>query len=465
MKRTYRRELPDHPPEAVFRWHERPGALERLTPPWGDVRVVHREGGIRDGGEVELEIGFGPTHFRWRLRHFDYEAGRRFRDEQISGPLKHWRHTHRFLPREGGGTVLEDELEIEAPLGFAGAAIAPAMVERELDRLFSFRYRRLELDLERHAADRGPPLRVAITGSSGLVGRNLRHFLTTGGHEVVRLVRRREAVGPHAIHWDPATGAIDAAGLEGVDAVVHLAGAPVAPGRWTDARKRSILESRVRGTELLARTLAGLGSRAPRVLVTASGVHFYGDRGGEILREDAGAGRGFMADVTKAWELAARPAEQAGIRVVRLRTGMVLSPAGGALGEMLLPFKLGAGGRLGSGRQYMSWIDLDDHVAVILHALRDEGLRGPVNAVAPHPVTNATFTSALGRVLGRPTIIPVPALAVRAAFGEMGEELLLQGQRVLPAKLAERGFRFAFESVEESLRFQLGHTGTSYRVA
>src|SRR5690606_30069676 len=191
VKLAYRCELEDHEPEDVFAWHERPGALERLTPPWGDVKVVRREGGIRDGAEVELEIGFGPTHFRWLLRHLDYVQGERFRDEQVSGPLKRWRHTHHFRAREGGGTVLEDELDVEAPLGFAGAAIAPTMVERELDRLFAFRYRRLETDLMRHRTHRDRPrLTVAITGSSGLIGTNLRHFLTTGGHRVIRVVRR-----------------------------------------------------------------------------------------------------------------------------------------------------------------------------------------------------------------------------------------------------------------------------------
>jgi len=464
VKLAYRCELEDHEPEDVFAWHERPGALERLTPPWGDVKVVRREGGIRDGAEVELEIGFGPTHFRWLLRHLDYVQGERFRDEQVSGPLKRWRHTHHFRAREGGGTVLEDELDVEAPLGFAGAAIAPTMVERELDRLFAFRYRRLETDLMRHRTHRDRPrLTVAITGSSGLIGTNLRHFLTTGGHRVIRVVRRRGQVGEASIYWNPETGEIDAEGLARADAVVHLAGAPAAPARWTDERKRVILDSRVRGSKLLARTLAEM-TDGPRTLVSASGVHFYGNRGSEVLREEATSGEGFMAEVTRRWESALQPAERAGVRVVRLRTGMVLSPAGGALGEMLTPFKLGAGGRLGSGEQYMSWIDLDDHVAAIVHALYDDTLSGPVNATSPHPVTNATFTSALGRALGRPTVIPVPAFAVKAAFGEMGKELLLWGQRVLPDKLLSHGFEFSYESAEDSLRFQLGHMEARHRV-
>ena len=401
-----------------------------------------------------LRVHEGPASFRWELRHRDFEPGRQFRDEQVSGPLKSWVHTHRFLPRPGGGTLLEDEIELEAPLGIP---VGPALVKGELERLFRFRYRRLSTDLERHRllADR-PRLTVAVTGASGLVGRALTHFLTTGGHTVLPVVRRGGGSPEGAIPWDPRRGEIDAEALRHADAVVHLAGASIAGGRWTDDRKKVIRESRVQGTDLLARTLASLGASGPRVLISASAIGFYGNRGDERLDEAASPGGGFLADVVKAWEEATAPAERAGIRVVRLRTGVVISPAGGALGQMLLPFKMGVGGRLGSGRQYFSWVDLDDLVAAILHAIYDPTLQGPVNATAPNPVTNAAFTDALGRALGRPTVLPVPAFAVKAAFGQLGEEALLWGQRVLPVKLERSGFRFFYEGVEDSLRFQLG---------
>jgi uncharacterized protein (TIGR01777 family) len=457
VKLKYHGSIEGHAPEAVFAWHERPGALERLTPPWANMRVLRSDGSIRDGAEVELEIKAGPVSFRWHLRHRDFEEGRQFADEQVSGPMKRWRHAHRFLHGEEGGTTLEDEVDMEPPLGFAGQTVVPSMVERELDRLFAFRHRRLQTDLDRHAAHAGKPrLTVAITGASGLVGTSLSHFLTTGGHRVLRVVRRRNETGPDAIYWNPASGEIDRDGLAQADAVVHLAGEPIAPGRWTDERKRAILESRVKGTELLARTLADLGD-GPGILISSSAVGFYGNAGSVRIHEGAESGKGFLAEVCRAWELATRPADKAGIRVVRLRTGIVLSPAGGALAELLTPFKMGAGGRLGSGEQYMSWIDLDDLVGLIGHVLYDERSRGPLNATAPHPVTNATFTSTLGRVLGRPTLIPVPAFAVKAAFGQMGEETLLWGQRVLPAKAQELGYAFAYEGLEDSLRFQLGH--------
>ncbi len=456
MRYSYRTELPDHGPEEVFDWHERPGALERLTPPWGDVEVVHRTGGIQDGGTVSLRIRRGPKTFRWDLRHLDYEYGRRFRDEQVSGPMKRWLHTHTFEPREGGGTIARDEIELEPPLGAAGAAVGPGFIRRELDRLFRFRYRRLFTDLARHRAfaDR-PRLKIAITGASGMVGRSLRHFLTTGGHEVVALVRDSRKLDDGSVFWNPAAGVLDAESLVGIDAVVHLAGTSIADGRWTEARKRSIKQSRVRGTELMARTLATMKG-GPRTLISASAVGFYGNRGAETITESDRAGRGFLAEVCRAWEGASKPAERAGVRVVTLRTGVVLSPEGGAIGQMLLPFKMGAGGRLGSGKQYVSWIDLDDLTALILHAIYDESMKGPVNATAPNPVPNSTFTSALGRALGRPTIVPVPALAVKTAFGELGTEALLWGQRAIPTKARAAGFDFFYEGVEESLRFQLG---------
>lgn len=456
MRFTYSTELPDHDPESVFDWHERPGALERLTPPWGEVEVLKRSGGIDDGGEVKLRIKRGPTSFDWHLRHRDYEYGRQFRDEQVSGPLKSWVHTHGFSPLEGGGTLVSDEVELEPPLGPAGAALGPVFLRTELARLFRFRYRRLFTDLARHAEHAGKPrLTVAITGSTGMIGESLTHFLTTGGHRVIRVVRDSRRVGDGRVFWNPAVGEIDAEALKGADAVVHLAGTSIGSGRWTAARRKSILESRVKATELISRTLAELRG-GPKVLISASAVGFYGDRGSETLDESASSGKGFLAEVCRAWEAATRPAERAGLRVVHLRGGVVLSPAGGAIGQMLLPFKMGVGGRLGSGKQYMSWIDLDDHVALIHHVLYTDSLRGPVNSTAPHPVTNATFTDALGRAVGRPTVIPVPALALKAVFGELGTEALLWGQRVLPRKALEAGFRFFYDGVEESLRFELG---------
>lgn len=299
-------------------------------------------------------------------------------------------------------------------------------------------------------------MRVLISGSTGLVGSALIPLLATGGHTVVRLVRPGSAaVDGTTVRWDPSSGSVDTARLEGLDAVVHLAGESVAGRRWTAARKERIRASRVDGTRLLGEVLTRL-SRRPQVLACASAVGFYGSRGGEILREESPPGNDFLAGVCTEWEAAAQVAARAGIRVVNLRFGVILSPAGGALAKMLLPFRLGAGGILGDGRQYVSWVAIDDAVGAILHVLGTESLRGPVNVVAPRPVTNRELTKTLGRVLGRPTILPMPAFAARVVFGEMADALLLASQRVEPARLRASGYRFRFPELEGALRHLLG---------
>lgn len=296
-------------------------------------------------------------------------------------------------------------------------------------------------------------MRVLISGASGLVGSALVPSLEAAGHRVRRLVRQR-CEEPDAAFWDPAAGTLDAGALDGVDAVVHLAGESIAAGRWSAEVKRRILESRVEGTGLIAEELAAL--EAPPALVAASAIGYYGDRGDEPMDEESPSGEGFLAEVCRRWEAAAQPARDAGSRVVHLRIGMVLSRRGGALQRMLTPFKLGLGGTVGDGRQFMSWIHLDDLVAVIEHALADGELAGAVNAVAPQPVSNREFTRTLGRVLGRPTLVPVPAPLVRLAFGEMGSELLLASTRVVPARLEGAGFAFRFPELEAALAHELG---------
>jgi uncharacterized protein (TIGR01777 family) len=282
------------------------------------------------------------------------------------------------------------------------------------------------------------PLTVAVSGSRGLVGSALTASLSTDGHRVLRLVRRSDP-GTDEVGWDPADGRVDAARLGGASAVVHLAGENVAAGRWSLARKERIRSSRVEGTRLIAEALAGL-DRPPPVWVNASAIGFYGDRGDERLDETSAPGDGFLAETCVAWEAATAAARAAGVRVVLLRIGIVLDAKGGALARMLTPFRWGLGGRLGHGRQFMSWITLDDLVGVLRRALVDGGLEGAVNAVAPRPVTNAEFTRTLGRVLRRPTLLPAPALAIRLLLGEMGQELLLAGARVRSAELERCGF-------------------------
>src|SRR5215217_2770571 len=295
-------------------------------------------------------------------------------------------------------------------------------------------------------------MNVLISGATGLIGSALAQELKDGGHSITRLTRSPK--GENDVRWDPDAGTIDGS-LAGTEAVVHLAGESIAEGRWTASKKERIMESRKKGTRLLAETIAALPT-PPKVMVSASAVGYYGDRGDEVLREDSSPGSDFLAQVCKAWETAANPAREAGIRVVHPRFGIVLSPKGGALGTTLPIFKLGGGGRIGSGPQWWSWVALDDVVGAILHALEDNSVEGPVNVGSPNPLTNAEYTKVLGRVLNRPTVFAVPAPAIRIAIGGMADALLLASQRVEPVKLKETVYHFRYPELEGALRHLLG---------
>jgi uncharacterized protein len=293
-------------------------------------------------------------------------------------------------------------------------------------------------------------MHILVTGSTGLVGSTLIPVLTAEGHRVSCLVRSKSKMGNRDTYWDPAAGELYSPGLEGLDAVVHLAGESIAGGRWTAARKARIRDSRIQGTRLLSQTIAQL-ARPPKVFISASAVGYYGDRADEVLTEQSPPGSNFLAGVCHEWESATEPAAQHGIRVVILRLGVVLSSKGGALAKMLTPFRMGVGGIVGSGKQYMSWIAIDDLVRIIIHALKTESFNGPTNAVAPNPVTNAEFTKSLGRALRRPTVFPMPAFAARLALGKMADELLLASARVVPPKLLASGFVFRHPDLESAL--------------
>jgi uncharacterized protein len=297
------------------------------------------------------------------------------------------------------------------------------------------------------------PITVAITGATGLIGSALVERLRARGHRVRRLLHTARGVAEGDVVWDPAREAPPAGALAGVDAVVHLAGEPIAH-RWTAARKRAIRESRVRSTEQLAAAVRAM-ERGPRVFLGGSAIGYYGDRGDELLDESSTPGTDFLAQVCVEWEAAAAPVADAGVRLVLLRTGVVLSPKGGALQRLLPIFRLGAGGRLGGGGQWMSWIGLSDHVRAMEHALFTDALRGPVNVVAPNPVTNAELATTLGRVLARPALVPVPAVALELLFGDMARATLLAGQRVLPRALSGAGFDFDEPTLESALRAEL----------
>lgn len=449
---TYRSHLPVSAAEALA-WHGREGAFERLSPPWAKVRVIESRGTMHPGDTKRVTIKFGPLTTEWEITHEALPDGLGFLDRQVSGPFAAWTHEHRFADDPAGGSWLEDRITYELPLRPAGN-IASGKVEAELNRTFAYRHQVTRHDLAAHARHaEQSPRRIAITGATGLVGRRLVPFLRAGGHTVHRLVRT--ATGrPDEIVWEPNRGQLDQAALEGFDAVIHLAGVSIAGGRWSDARKQAILESRVKGTALLADALTRL-KRPPAVLVSTSAVGYYGNRGDEILTEASATGDGFLAGVCREWEASASPASRAGIRVVHPRLGVVLAGEGGLLAQLARPFRLGLGGKIGDGRHYLSWIAIDDLLAVLLEGVMNDALEGPVNAVAPESITNATFTESLGRALHRPTVMPLPAFAARLAFGEMADELLLVSQRTQPARLETIDFAFTYPTIDAALRHEL----------
>jgi uncharacterized protein (TIGR01777 family) len=441
--------------DEVFAYHARPGAFRRLAPPWQKMKVLEDSGDVT-GGRVAFDVWFGPVRRRWVAEMGSAIPGRQFVDRQVEGPFASWEHTHRFVPIDEGKSELLDHVEYSLPAGGLTDIVGEVPAGKALSRVFRFRHERTRLDLGRHAqwADR-PRLRVAIAGASGLIGSHLADYLTTAGHGVVRLVRNTEA-GPDEIPWDPSTGALYHGALEGVDAIINLA-AVTLNGIWTPRRKKAILESRVQATSTLAEAIARMDS-PPSVFISVSAVGAYGSRGGEVITEQTPTGTGFLADVCRAWEEAAMPARDAGVRLVTPRQGIVISAEGGALATMSPLFRAGIGGRLGDGRQYWAWAALDDLLAAFEWALHDEELEGVVNFTSPEPLTNREVTQTLGRVLRHPAALAAPAFVLRHGLGGMGDEMLLASQRAMPARLKERGFRFAFPKLEGALRYELGRS-------
>jgi uncharacterized protein len=439
----------DAPRDDVFAWYARPGAFERLSPPWSPMRLVSEAASLRDG-RAELAL---PGGLRWVAQHQadGYDPPRRFVDTIGSDGLAslpariavRWRHIHEFDDLGGDRTEVSDRVETPVP----GAALRP---------MFVYRHRQLADDLAAHqlAARNGlGPLTIAVTGSSGLVGSAVSAFLSTGGHRVIRLVRHG-AHGSDERQWDP--DAPDPDLLTGIDAVIHLAGASIA-GRFTDGHRKAVRDSRIGPTRRLAELIAGTAG-GPSALISASAVGYYGyDRGDEDLTESSERGDGFLADVVADWEDATAPAAQAGVRVVQVRTGIVQSPRGGTLRLMRPLFSAGLGGRLGSGRQWLSWIGIDDLIDIYHRALWDTTLSGPVNAVAPQPVRNAEYTRTLARVLRRPAVLPVPPLGPRLLLGAQGaRELACASQLVVPQRLVDAGHRFRQPELDSALRHLLG---------
>ncbi|QDU83850.1 Epimerase family protein [Planctomycetes bacterium Pla163] len=459
----------DASPQELFAWHGRPGALERLVPPFDPVRVLASEPApdgnpIGDGARVLLRVGKGPFSMKWEALHSGYDPPHRFVDSQERGPFSAWRHEHVVQPEDESASRLVDTVNYRLPLHALSGPIVGGMVRRKLEATFRYRHATTIDDLRDHADARARlghelPLRILVCGASGLVGRGLCALLTTGGHEVVRLVRR-EPRGADEIRWDPARGELDPEAVAAFDGVVNLSGANIAEGRWTDERKRVLAQSRTDSTATLVRALVDSGA-APRVYVQASAIGYYDDGGfergeTEPLDENAPRGEGFLPELCERWEAEAAPLEAVGVRTAFARFGVVLTPRGGALQKLLPPFLLGAGGPVGSGRQGLCWVAYDDALAALLFLLTSANASGPYNVVAPEPIVQRAFARELGSVLGRPAFLPLPGFAVSALFGEMGRTILLRGPLVVPRRLEDEGFRWRRPTLEGALRHLLG---------
>jgi len=445
--------------ETTFQWFEHEGSFRRLMPPWEVAEEVSADDSLEVGSRRVFRFPMGPVKMTWIAEHTAYDPPNHFADRMVKGPFRSWDHQH-HLSEEGGKTTVVDEVSYQVPFGsignFVDRALGGTLVRKRISRMFKAREIRLVRDLEQHAKfSQFHRKKILVAGSSGMIGTQLVAFLDTGGHDVWRLVRRKIRDGAKELFWNPAKGELDASILEGFDVIIHLGGVGIGDKRWSSKRKKEIRNSRVQSTELLSNAISSINLK-PEVFVLASAIGWYGDQGASKLTERSRLGSGFLPEVCSDWEQAASKAEESGVRTVFLRTGIVLTAVGGALGKMLFPFKIGAGGPMGGGRQWMSWISMDDEIYAIHHLIMNKESVGAYNLTSPIPVTQRLFAKTLGKVLRRPAFAPVPGFAVKMLFGEMGERLVLDSQRVLPERLQSEGFEFLHTDVEQGLRDSLG---------
>ncbi len=445
-------------PEELYKWHARPGALQRLLPPWEKADIIHCSGNIDPGATVKLRIKTGPfgiIPITFTARHLAAEKGKSFVDMQEKGPFAHWRHTHLFRPYDKG-CELEDRVEYALPLQQILPAFILQQVERKLQEMFTWREQTLLEDIQLHSRCSNKKLRILISGASGIIGRTLVPMLTTGGHEVWRLVRRKADLLRKEIYWNPDRDELDLSTAPHFDGVIHLAGEYIGLIRWTEEKKKSVIDSRVKGTTLLIEALAAREKR-PAVFLCASANGYYGDNSDHNIDETAPAGSNFIAKVCKEWEKSASQAEQYGMRTVLLRFGIGLTPQGGALERILNALPFGYIRAFGNGRQIISWISNDDMVAAIIHCLHHQ-ISGPINIVAPTPVSNKEFIKILAKITRQPRLFSLPAWLLRLLYGEMADEMALASSHISCQKLINSGFSFRHPNLEKALRAILGKT-------
>ena len=448
--------------EDTFAWHEHEGSFRRLMPPWLVAEEIRADKTLQEGSQRIFRFPLNPLlplKMKWIAEHTEYNPPKRFSEIMVKGPFWYWKHNHDFK-FNNGITTITDDVTYQVPFGrlgnFVDNILGGLLVKNELKRMFKSREIRLQRDIKIHSQYYHiPRKRVLIAGSSGLIGTQLVAFFDTGGHDVWRLVRRPIKEGHKEIQWNPETGELDGDSIEGFDIVIHLGGEGIGDKRWSIKRKKQIVDSRRLSTTLLSDTLSRLKSK-PDVLIVASAIGFYGSRDDEELTEESKQGEGFLTDTVISWESFADSAKEAGIRVVNTRNGIVLSGAGGALGRMLLPWKIGGGGPIGGGKQWMSWISMDDEIYAIHHLAMNPNSEGIYNMTSPNPSRQKSFAKILGKVLRRPAIAPIPKFSMRLLFGELADPLLIEGQRVIPKRLLESGYSFVHTDLESALRDSLG---------
>ncbi|MBF0413679.1 MAG: TIGR01777 family protein [Desulfamplus sp.] len=493
------------PVETVFGWHEKPGAFERLTPPWMKLKNIHKSGkGIDAGTTLNMDICFANIPFSIKAEHIDYEKNRLFKDRLYGGIFSKWEHTHRFLPlgklasdseqsgicsMNNGISRLEDRIDYALPFHIPDKW--HDLIRAEMYRLFNYRHNVMVNDLDRHRSselqisselrngDNTPKsLTILISGASGPVGNALVPFLTTGGHRVIKLVRRTPKNGDE-IYWNPYTRELnleqafkteltasnnsksaDKDRLSSkIDVVINLNGYNIGAGKWTEKIKELIIKSRTLSTSLIAEKISSLPlNLRPELFISASATGFYGNSGDSCLDENSTSGELFISKVCREWEKCGQQVEECGIRTVFPRIGVVLTPAGGVLERLLPGFMMGLGAKIGSGEQYMSWISIDDLVYALNHIINDKSIHGVVNATSPNPVRNSDFTQILAKAMSRPAPFTLPASLIQMVWGEMGKELLLSSTRVLPKRLINSGFRFSHPTLEQAFRHLIGTT-------
>ncbi|MEE2640077.1 MAG: TIGR01777 family oxidoreductase [Planctomycetota bacterium] len=447
----------DAPREYVFSWHECRCAFDRLVPPWEQVVVVRKEGGI-ENGTVTLKTRAAPLFwFQAKASHSQFVRNEQFYDEMSGGPFSNWQHTHRFLKKGDNSTLLHDEVVYRLRGGWLGNWLGGGYAHGKLEQLFAYRREVTRSDTQDHFQFASSGTRtIAVSGANGLIGSRLCSFLDGGGHRIIKLKRfdTDQFEGPG---WNPATGKISfgEAG-ESVDCLIHLAGHGIAENRWNNRVKQLIRSSRCEATEKLCDYLGRHPGLVRESFVCASATGFYGNRGDEILDESSAAGEGFLPETCVDWEAATRRVDALGLRRVNLRFGIILSLRGGALPKLVTPSRFFLGGRFGSGRQFWSWISLLDTLRAIHYSVMEPNLQGPVNLVAPEPVRQSDFSRTLGKVLFRPSLGYAPGFLLKLVAGEMAGPLLLEGTRVRPKKLTDHGFHFVHNRLEDALRFELG---------